>query len=403
MFTEIHCWNVLRGESTLIKFPRYSRVHVVDFGTAVNYMSTTSSAIPSCNDLKNYRLRRACLEAYAMIRMNKTIEVFVTHLHFDHYSLIPFILGQHQISRLFLPAIPRPKEIADYTLKLIAYEYVFLKLSGRDVWSLLTRNMKSGGAYLLVRGNKVDILGNNAYVKVLWPPSSLEVKVAEKVRRRLKQAHSVIEEFASKIGVEPFAEEISHILKETMVANSEFESESRQLSEHIYKRIGFLLENMSEKFSITKRSLTLKKQLEKKLSMIKDATNDMSLVLKYYYMGMPFALVLGDNSETVLNYLARLEKTGWTDRNLVFLRAAHHGTYYGEFIKKHRAQVQWLSWTKNMRKNLKTDYFWNAPITCLADREEELHINSILHTYLRKTSVFLTNISCDDVRLFSFP
>ena len=45
------------------------------------------------------------------------------------------------------------------------------------------------------------------------------------------------------------------------------------------------------------------------LNQFRDAVNDLSLVLKHYYHDIPLTLILGDNSDTVLDLLLSLEKT----------------------------------------------------------------------------------------------
>ena len=81
------------------------------------------------------------------------------------------------------------------------------------------------------------------------------------------------------------------------------------------------------------------------LEEIRDAVNDLSLVLKHHYDSCRYALALvpGDNSRSVLDELSRLE---WREppyyKRVLFLRVAHHDTYYGKYIMEHRALITWM-------------------------------------------------------------
>jgi hypothetical protein len=77
------------------------------------------------------------------------------------------------------------------------------------------------------------------------------------------------------------------------------------------------------------------------LVKISDALNDFSLILEYYYNNEPIIVIPGDNSDDVLNYVGNLEEKhiGGNVRDVVFLRGAHHGTYYGKYLNLFRVDI----------------------------------------------------------------
>ncbi len=111
------------------------------------------------------------------------------------------------------------------------------------------------------------------------------------------------------------------------------------------------------------------------LTQFRDAINDLSLVLKYYHHDNALALIPGDNSQQVLDYLSKLEQCRFIrDRQLVFLRGSHHGTYYGRYLGKHKAIATWMSWTRNINAQPHLGYLRTSKLIVLAEDTEHLHI-----------------------------
>jgi hypothetical protein len=103
------------------------------------------------------------------------------------------------------------------------------------------------------------------------------------------------------------------------------------------------------------------------LNGLRGIADDISLVLKFYY-GSPndednsgaIALIPGDASDYVLDYLAQLEtKEQQHHKYLAFLRASHHGTRYGKYIDDHKSIVTWISWTKRFSRSIILIQNWN--------------------------------------------
>jgi len=332
-------------------------VEIVDFGT---------------NFFHPLNARRAIREATNVIGGYNFVDAVITHLHYDHYSLIPHILGTKTLRMVYLPLIPKPKRIRDMVCKLMALQSVILLRSGKATLDEIAK--KAQAACLICRGNSITpAKGFN--VKVLWPPPTLPSPIAERVQEKLEavyqKAEKLMEMTNVKDEVERKAEKIKNIVEDC----------ARKLEENERKpiEIGSLpifptltAESLRQRQSPEAMMMQLEREV---LAHFRDAINDLSLVLKYYHYDNAVALIPGDNSRQVLDYLSRLEKCRFIrHRQLVFLRGAHHGTYYGRYLGKHKAIVTWMSWTRNMNAQPHLGYLHTSKLIVLAEDTEHLHI-----------------------------
>jgi len=103
------------------------------------------------------------------------------------------------------------------------------------------------------------------------------------------------------------------------------------------------------------------------LLRISDALNDFSLILEYHHYydnkrSKVLIVIPGDNSDDVLNYVGCLEgkPVGGSARDVVFLRGAHHGTHYGEYLSLFKPGVTWLSEYKPEHSQYRLEYWSNS-------------------------------------------
>ena len=192
---DVSCWNIGRGEATIVSFPT-SEAQIIDFGTN--------------NPLARQALR-AIKEARFLLTNYGEVDAVITHLHYDHYSLIPHILGSRNLRTTYLPLIPEPKPVMKMVSFLLAYEALILLRSGQAALDEIASETQA--TYLVGRGALIK-LRDGFSARVLWPPPTLPEPIAKKVVEKLKPVYDKARRLVEKKGlnvkqrVEEKAEEI---------------------------------------------------------------------------------------------------------------------------------------------------------------------------------------------------
>ena len=349
----IGCWNVGWGEATVMGVPLTGEAVVVDFGTSVHTFGSLS-------------VRYACSRARSFVKGYGSIVCYITHLHYDHYSLLPFVLGGARIDELLLPGIPGPREVAEKVLFLLASEVAVLRLSGSAVLGKLAKGVRSTS--VVYRGMVVDH-GYGVKARILWPPLTLPPSIAEHVKAKLAPVYERAKELIKKADLERHVKEYVKELSTLYVPEPSSE-------EPIRVEVPEALPTYALKEGIGYP--TKQRGLVAFLHRVGEAINDMSLIIKFYLGDCSWGLVPGDNSDMILDYLAEIETGDFRlnplEKHLLFLRGAHHGTYYGEFIGMHRARVAWLSWTRCLPAPPRGEYMGVAGACLLAENIDEVRV-----------------------------
>ena len=326
--TIVHCWNVGHGEATLVEFPSVRKIHIVDFG------SNCFRRPPS------EHLSEVLYQALCIIRgyNENEIDIIITHLHYDHYSLIPYVISlKDKVNAVYLPVIPKePTEVREKVCFLLVLQAELLRTltirfeKSEAILEDLTRKAKK--VYLVGRGNIIRIdRSRKLYIRVLWPPYTLPPKLAEKALAKLGPLY-----------------EKARRLAEYMQVGDKVQRQAQKLSEYLERKVPSVKNNIESLESESEEPVEVEYQelislpvlhppylaglriIEEFLEEFRDAVNDLSLVLEYYNNQKKFALIPGDNSKSVLDCLLELERFRLEQKpqlkHVVFLRGAHHGT-----------------------------------------------------------------------------
>jgi len=346
----ICCWNVGWGEATVIGF-NFIQAHVVDFGTNITLMRRDKELICRAIEKAHYALKRY-----------PHMSVVLTHLHYDHYSLMPHVLDNRQADVMYYPGIPEPHDLQRMVLYMLSSEAVILKRSGVMVFDDLAKKVKQSRP--LFKGMKVKLTGECIYFEVLWPPLKLPPNLANKVRSKLKPVYEKAKKLVEKEGIEREVRELYEVYQKNFTKYVEGELPSEAL---------YGLPTFTNLRASVEASAKLTKEEAKVLSEIHDAVNDFSLIVKYYnWEHAPLVLILGDNSQSTLDYLACIEPGGF----VFFMRGAHHGLESGNFIRRHKALVTWLSWTSHLAKYglPHLDYMYVSHSVMIAENSKSLSV-----------------------------
>jgi len=355
----IHVWSVpSRGEATVILFPNANLLHIVDFGSKNPEEHLSSNAVNEfCKVYRN-----------AYCRCYQNIDLYITHFHYDHFSLIPFINCVKQFRNIYVPGIPiEPREVLRKALSFFALGYIILETiswrikKSKALESIVSKS-RDKQLRFLYRGME-QIINNDIKVRIVWPPQSLLDHVSDKVLKKLEEKfNQLIKELHDagfKININELEDHVK-MLEEIYLKAIE-EKIPFEFSEYFVPSIiPYILPEITpnERFLI---------------SRIYDALNDFSLVLEYYYKYQPLIVIPGDNSNKILDYIKNLEILNLrannidlsNERKIIFLRGAHHGTYYGGYLEMFKATVTWLS---NMEDRKYRREYWEKACIVLPAR-----------------------------------
>lgn len=360
----ISCWNVGHGEATIMS--SQDTAHIIDFG---------STALPKRYGFTPINVARK------IIQQHGKVTVTITHFHYDHYSLIPHVVESKTIDAVFIPVIPSPKPITKMVCYLLVVQEILLRQSGQAVLNDIAK--KARRAYFVYRGVSFR-LTNGLRMHILWPPLQLSPDIARKVMQKLEPAYEKAKKLVEKAKIaeqvsskaEELYEEIGSVIGRIQARDER--TEAVEASNGVLSSLPTLI-----KIEVLKEGLRLSTEELKLLDSIRDALNDMSLVLKYYYRGRALALIPGDNSDKILDYISLLQRNEQVSRRrVIFLRGSHHGTYFGKYLEETKAAVTWLSWTSALRRPLHPGYLSTALITAVAEHVRELHLTLRLHHLL---------------------
>jgi hypothetical protein len=354
MRLQIHCWDTgVKGEATLVIFKTNSgrsRInHIIDFGASTSvYYKMNSDDQEYCIPI-NFRCKRVVNEALKVISNecssgNYVLDTIITHLHYDHFSLIPCITCKASIRSLYIPAIPlEPRKVYERALYFLTLDFILYRDILKEVFD------KVQCINIVFRGCEIRV-NDKVRVRILWPPLKLPViNMGSEVLRRFERLSKELQEIIGKDGT--LYEALEAKVK---VLKAIYE---RQVKEYLRCKECEPVKVSSEEFSDVFRDRSKGEADELvsrggrgklgRLSRIVDkALNNFSLVLQYQYVDQdivkPLIIIPGDATQEVLNYLDELEPKP-DIKNVLFLRGAHHGVCYGEYLKRFYPIITWLS------------------------------------------------------------
>jgi len=329
MLALVRVWRVpSRGEATAMFFPNSRELHIIDFGCKDPGKDSLEAVNGFINFYRSYE------------RLVDNIDLYITHFHYDHFSLLPYILGSLQSGKfrnIYIPGIPlEPESLRRYVLNFLALAIAFMqirRIPKNEVLEKIAEKFKDKRLKPLYRGNQIP-LGNNVKIRVVWPPCRIDEHVSLEMIRKLENDFRRLTEQLEKASIKIDEEEIEKNVK-TLERTEKFREEGIP-SEYSYYFLP-LGARILQEMTRTDREL---------LSRIYDTLNDFSLILEYYYYDRPFIVIPGDNSNRVLDYVGKLEMSQNRvnlKREISFLRGAHHGTHYGGYLRLFKAHLTWLS------------------------------------------------------------
>ncbi|MCC6056423.1 MAG: hypothetical protein LM583_07090 [Desulfurococcaceae archaeon] len=342
---EVYCWDTdSHGEATVAIFNSRlldSVAHIIDLGV-------TGAQIKAVNKL--------ITDVVNAINGVSRVDIMITHLHLDHFSLIPHVLDkldQSIIGDVYIPGIPlEPLNIRAVALELLAatlaiLDATMLYTTGKGLESILRKLRVAGKSIRLIyRGKKINIQGVFE-VKVIWPPIDLN---------SLPNNHSIKDYISKQLNA--YYEQLMSCVKQLEL--DERFNILRRILEHSLSQEAYIKEHYESVINPEELLSKLKKQnvnaealskcfdelqrgdTKKALTVIHKVLNNFSLVMEYYYDGSLAIVIPGDNDKNVLNYIGKLEsRRGST--SVIFMRGAHHGTHYGEYLNLFTPIITWLS------------------------------------------------------------
>jgi len=412
---KIYCWDTtFKGEATLVLFRSLLNgfsdvIHIVDFGA--NILSRSRNRYGY--DIY-YNIARVLDEARHIINSHSPsrIDAVITHFHYDHFNLIPFIIdSSRKIKTAYVPGIPlEPKKVKDLLLRFIAAELILLDELAKITYAKsFYEVLKKIETFNIVYRDRVIKLDNKQFItmKVVWPLIDLSsisgsepyvARVSELLDDLLKKFHRIIngypDERKQKVGnriigkieaVKAFLEEIISRLQKIRGENNEIIIKSEDLVNEFEKKKGEKLnipdifnKDLYEKCYEDERC----KIIYEALQVIDKALNSFSLIIEYRYMNRPIIIIPGDNDEEVLNYVNILEGYQRSKRT-IFMRGSHHGTYFGNYLARFKPIVTWLSQSEDcydIRYRLNSTYIFTA--------KEFRKINISINNIFRKPEAF---------------
>lgn len=309
-------------------FPNSRELHIIDFGCKDPGKDSLEAVNGFINFYRSYE------------RLVDNIDLYITHFHYDHFSLLPYILEGLQSGKfrnIYIPGIPlEPESLRRYVLKVIALAIAFMqirRIQKNEVLEKIAEKFKDKRLKPLYRGNQIP-LGNNVKIRVVWPPCRIDEHVSLEMIRKLENDFRRLTEQLEKAGIKIDEEEIEKNVK-TLERTEKFREEGIP-SEYSYYFLPLGARALQE----------MTRTDRERLSRIYDTLNDFSLILEYYYYDRPFIVIPGDNSNRVLEYVGKLEMSQNRvnlKREISFLRGAHHGTHYGGYLRLFKAYLTWLS------------------------------------------------------------
>ena len=391
MSMNIYCWNVLHGDANIFTVLPSESSYIIDFGS-----------MGSINDV----VRSAVGDAHKILKESKHIDIFVTHIHADHCNLLPEITKSLKVHLVYYPAIPQPEEpIATCICKAIAF--CIIKV---DRFRVIKDTLEKGVVKPLSRGDVVE-LDNNLYARVLWPPSNLSnhKSVARRLKQKVRKLCEMVKKKSKEEGIEKDVKDLAKKIMDSLISQKNIDEKLIiRDRDDAHPSPQVIWEDLRQTNSSEKNEMD--NEVKEILECLKGIEDDISLVLKLYY-GFPdnensqaLALIPGDASGNILNYLSDLEELEGKEpehhKHLAFLRASHHGTRYGKYIGEHKSVVTWISWTRSFyskyrcRSRLRSEYLLNSIIPIIAEDTRFLHmyINLPWHCFSYILHVFCSEV-----------
>ncbi|RLF08564.1 MAG: hypothetical protein DRJ69_06150 [Thermoprotei archaeon] len=205
------------------------------------------------------------------------------------------------------------------------------------------------GTLGLARGDQIRFT-QDYFVGIIWPPRELPERIRPKLVEIVKGLYEEVSRRAEEEGI---SEEVNIVfwrlreqLRKLFVEEPRrIYDEERRITSAFHSEIWF---------TSNEARRAIDKELRWIVDRLRRITDHISLVMKGYSdncLNASLFLVAGDTPDYVLNYLWQLEEQEFQDeryRRVLFLRAAHHGTRFGEYLRRHEAAVAYASWTKHV-------------------------------------------------------
>ena len=266
-------------------------------------------------------------------------------LHEDHFNLLPDVLEPRSWHITYIPAIPRPVEFQEGVLYCMAYLIAKKVRSCRILEDILI----NPGTLSLARGDQIRFT-QDYFIDIIWPPRELPKRIRPKLVKTVKNLYEEVSRRAEKEGISKEVDTIFRRLREQL--RRLFVEEPRRMYDE--ERPIASTFNSEIWFTSNEARGAIDKELKQIIDRLREITDDISLVMKGYSddcLSASLFLVAGDTRDYILNYLWQLEQQKFQEKRykrVLFLRATHHGTRFGEYLRRHEVAVAWASWTRHV-------------------------------------------------------
>jgi len=330
---------VIHGDATVVRLYPEKLAHIIDFGVHQNV---------SKSDEQDY-VEPAIKEARDVLENVEHIDVFITHFHRDHYYYLHEVLKSKHYHRIYVPTIPRPTRFRQRLLRCLAC----LIAARVPDYEVLENILSKPEVRPVARGSRIIFVPYYYYyIDIIWPPRELPPGLREKLTEKIDKAYSIVEGVVERDReLKSRTDRVFKKLWELFTREPEevIEDKIEERGENYFT----IEENEKEKDPLTEEEKF--KKLKRALAIVRNIANQLSLIIKAFdnRLGCLF-LIPGDVPKNILDYLWTVERSKRGNKRywrVVFLRAAHHGTEFGDYLKHHEAIVLWTSW--NSRAHLK--------------------------------------------------
>jgi len=344
---EVYCWDTdSHGEATVAIFNSRlldSVAHIIDLGF-------TGAQTKAVNKLVT--------DVVNAINGVSRVDIVITHLHLDHLSLIPHVLtklSKSMMGDVYIPGIPlEPPNIGVVALEILAAKLAILDVLmlytvGKGLESIFSELSKVGKSIRLVyRGKKISVQGMFE-AKVIWPPINLNSlpnnhSIKDYISKQLIAYHEQLMRCVKCLELD----ERFNILKRILKHSLSQEAYIKEYYESVINPEELLREPEKRNVNVDAEALgrcfneSQRRGIEEARNVLHNALNNFSLVMEYYYDDALAMVIPGDNDNKVLNYVDKLESHRG-ETLAIFMRGAHHGTYYGEYLNLFTPIITWLS------------------------------------------------------------
>lgn len=351
------------GQASVLTSNNYGII--ADFGT-----------LSSCFNKCKGEIIFSLLNASQVLSRINNVYAIISHLDYDHFSLVPLLLkiSEKVLVNTFIPGIP--VEIKDGVISMLAlFHIVGLKLgSTRDIFTEI--GSRSRKLSFLFIGCTIQF-EPRMYIYVVWPPYRLSSYISkDKLKNLKRKSQKLIDKVNKLIKSMDMEESFMKVYENISFYIEKLEEESCILEKKLYcnnishtgSPRNFYFNNKRDTqikwdlFSILKNYNFLVKDVENIKLLWRTLTNSMSLVYKIIVDSNQLALITGDVESFILDLLEKFrrnEPNNFKDKKAFLVQAAHHGTDWGNYLKNYNCNILWIprcSYCKSRHRGINSNY-----------------------------------------------